>query len=218
MRVLVGAAVLLGLALANHERHSSAADFVLQAANEAAAEINRRTPVELPHYVVESAEVGPGRRFTYRVTWTSKAIPTTDPTRFAQVLEPEVVRSVCASTMKQISDAGWSIHYLYSDPNGPAFAEVNVRPGSCSGNAAALPLRARIARTDRSFKGYACTDDCQGHEAGYQWAEDQGISDPAECDSNSASFNEGCEAAAHEGYELEQEEIHETFQDARDQY
>ena len=38
-----------------------------------------------------------------------------------------------------------------------------------------------------------CTDDCSGHEAGYQWAEDNGIHDPIDCDGNSMSFIDGCE-------------------------
>jgi hypothetical protein len=51
------------------------------------------------------------------------------------------------------------------------------------------------------FHGYRCTDDCSGHEAGYEWAEGQGISDPDECSGNSMSFEEGCRAYAEEqGY------------------
>ena len=38
-----------------------------------------------------------------------------------------------------------------------------------------------------------CTEDCSGHEAGYQWAEDNGIDDPIDCDGNSMSFIDGCE-------------------------
>lgn len=46
------------------------------------------------------------------------------------------------------------------------------------------------------FKGYRCTVDCSGHEAGYQWAEDRGIYDPDDCGGNSQSFIEGCIAYA----------------------
>jgi hypothetical protein len=45
---------------------------------------------------------------------------------------------------------------------------------------------------------WECTDDCSGHEAGYQWAEDKGITDPDDCGGNSNSFIEGCEAYANE--------------------
>lgn len=49
-----------------------------------------------------------------------------------------------------------------------------------------------------SFHGYACTDDCSGHEAGYQWASDNDITDPDNCGGNSQSFIEGCQAYAEE--------------------
>ena len=45
---------------------------------------------------------------------------------------------------------------------------------------------------------WQCTDDCSGHEAGYDWAEEKGITDPADCGGNSNSFIEGCEAYANE--------------------
>lgn len=49
-----------------------------------------------------------------------------------------------------------------------------------------------------SFMGYDCTEDCSGHEAGYQWAEENGVDDPSDCGGNSNSFIEGCEAYAEE--------------------
>ncbi len=48
------------------------------------------------------------------------------------------------------------------------------------------------------FNGYPCTVDCSGHEAGYEWASDKGITDPDDCGGNSDSFIEGCEAYAYE--------------------
>lgn len=50
----------------------------------------------------------------------------------------------------------------------------------------------------RTFHGDDCTDDCSGHEAGYQWAEDNDITDPDDCRGNSQSFIEGCQAWAEE--------------------
>jgi len=38
--------------------------------------------------------------------------------------------------------------------------------------------------------------DGSGHDAGFQWAEENGIDDPAECGGNSVSFIEGCEEYA----------------------
>lgn len=49
-----------------------------------------------------------------------------------------------------------------------------------------------------SYGGYGCTVDCSGHEAGYAWAEENGIEDPDNCGGNSWSFEEGCRAYAEE--------------------
>jgi len=45
-----------------------------------------------------------------------------------------------------------------------------------------------------TFGGYECTDDCSGHKAGYEWAEQNGVSNENDCDGNSGSFEEGCRA------------------------
>lgn len=50
--------------------------------------------------------------------------------------------------------------------------------------------------TGLTFRGYPCRVDCSGHEAGYEWAEEKGITDPDECGGNSESFIEGCRAFA----------------------
>jgi hypothetical protein len=42
------------------------------------------------------------------------------------------------------------------------------------------------------FRGMECTDDCGGHVAGYEWAQDNKITDEDDCSTNSDSFNEGC--------------------------
>lgn len=44
----------------------------------------------------------------------------------------------------------------------------------------------------RFFKGYECLGSCDGHMAGYAWAEQMGITDPDRCGGNSQSFIEGC--------------------------
>lgn len=52
-----------------------------------------------------------------------------------------------------------------------------------------------------------CTDDCSGHDAGWQWAQDNDVTDSSEC-SGSGSFADGCEAYV--------EEIDSQVEDARD--
>lgn len=46
------------------------------------------------------------------------------------------------------------------------------------------------------FRGYACTQDCSGHQAGYDWAAAHGIDEPENCGGRSQSFIEGCRAYA----------------------
>ena len=43
-----------------------------------------------------------------------------------------------------------------------------------------------------TYRNYECTDDCSGHEAGYNWAEANDIDDDSYCNTESSSFNEGC--------------------------
>ena len=47
----------------------------------------------------------------------------------------------------------------------------------------------------RTFGGYDCTEDCSGHKAGYDWAEDKQIEDADDCPSgHGGSFHDGCQA------------------------
>ena len=45
-----------------------------------------------------------------------------------------------------------------------------------------------------TFGGNECTDDCSGHQAGYDWAEQNEVDDEDACDTPSQSFNEGCQS------------------------
>jgi len=53
-------------------------------------------------------------------------------------------------------------------------------------------LTKKINKTKKTFHGYDCSDDCSGHEAGYEWAEENEITDEDNCDGKSDSFIEGC--------------------------
>lgn len=44
----------------------------------------------------------------------------------------------------------------------------------------------------------------EGHDAGREWAEDNDITDPDDCDGNSDSFIEGCQEYAEEQEEEEE--------------
>jgi hypothetical protein len=54
----------------------------------------------------------------------------------------------------------------------------------------------RDARSVDSFHGFACLDSCDGLEAGWRWAREEGIGDPIDCTGNSWPFIEGCAAYA----------------------
>ncbi|MER9531029.1 hypothetical protein NLY43_04365 [Mesorhizobium sp. C416B] len=59
-----------------------------------------------------------------------------------------------------------------------------------------LMLAASLATpcfAQETFGGNDCTEDCSGHKAGYDWAEQNQISNESDCSSNSQSFNEGCQ-------------------------
>jgi hypothetical protein len=49
-----------------------------------------------------------------------------------------------------------------------------------------------------SLDDYGCTQDCSGHQAGYDWAEQHDVTDESECGGKSWSFQEGCVAYAQE--------------------
>jgi hypothetical protein len=51
-----------------------------------------------------------------------------------------------------------------------------------------------------SFNGYECTEDCSGHEAGYEWAEENNIYSEDDCGGNSDSFTEGCLSYVEDNY------------------
>ncbi len=44
----------------------------------------------------------------------------------------------------------------------------------------------------QSYNDYECVGDCSGHEAGYEWARDNSIKSPSDCETGNSSFDEGC--------------------------
>lgn len=68
---------------------------------------------------------------------------------------------------------------------------------------AALGIPTAIAAT---FDGNTCLDDCSGHQAGYDWAEQNYIDDESACNTSSASFNQGCESYVEDNADVLSEE------------
>lgn len=56
---------------------------------------------------------------------------------------------------------------------------------------------------------YGCADDCSGHDAGFEWAKNNGITDGS-CYGDSQSFIEGCQAYG--------EAIEEKVEEYRDEF
>ncbi|MET2828930.1 hypothetical protein [Mesorhizobium shangrilense] len=75
---------------------------------------------------------------------------------------------------------------------------MNVRILIAAGALALAGSLGAPASAQETFHGYDCTDDCSGHEAGYDWAQRNDIADESDCDGNSQSFNEGCQAYVEE--------------------
>lgn len=93
-----------------------------------------------------------------------------------------------------------------------AIADRSNTPSPISQNG----LQAPAPYVPLTFKGYECTVDCSGHEAGYQWAEEQGIDDPDDCDGNSGSFIEGCRAYAEEQQGVSRSDDDDDAEDSED--
>lgn len=86
-------------------------------------------------------------------------------------------------------------------------AGSNYKPASLNNSPSSTATEQRIETSETlnpegqepsTFHGYECTEDCSGHEAGYEWAEEHDITDPSDCGGKSNSFIEGCEAYAEE--------------------
>ncbi|MDR2199637.1 MAG: hypothetical protein LBR53_09330 [Deltaproteobacteria bacterium] len=60
--------------------------------------------------------------------------------------------------------------------------------------AAAAVLFFSPALHAKSFLGYACLENCEGHEAGYRWADENKLTRVEDCRGKSESFIEGCVA------------------------
>ena len=59
-----------------------------------------------------------------------------------------------------------------------------------------------VSQTGKKYyRGMLCSQDCSGHIKGYEWAIELGVTNYDACNSNSASFTEGCERGVDETYE-----------------
>lgn len=81
-------------------------------------------------------------------------------------------------------------------PSPPVMAEAVAEAAAGASTDPVTP--AAVPSPALYYRGDACTDDCSGHEAGYEWAKEKGIDDADDCDTASDSFNEGCRSYVEE--------------------
>lgn len=103
-----------------------------------------------------------------------------------------------STSVYRCEDAAGYRHYLAYPRAGCTEIQATYQPQAVVASAAA-------SQFVTSYGGGGCTYDCSGHEAGYEWASRKGIDDPDDCDGNSQSFIEGCQAYAEEQQEEESE-------------
>jgi hypothetical protein len=89
-----------------------------------------------------------------------------------------------------------SITLAIGEPNAPVFEEqefLSRYQTALPDVPAPLPAPAKPKQRQRkTFGDYHCKSDCSGHQAGYDWAERNEITDHADCHGKSRSFIEGC--------------------------
>lgn len=86
----------------------------------------------------------------------------------------------------------------------------DARVDAAADNAQASDVDASEVEAD----GYSgCTDDCSGHEAGFEWARDNDLADESECSGDSNSFVEGCEQFVQARQERAEEQAADEVQD-----
>lgn len=76
-----------------------------------------------------------------------------------------------------------------------------------------IQTESRPARSSNTFRGYSCTSDCSGHEAGYEYASENDICDFEYSNGRSSSFDEGVISYAEENCEPDYSEDYEEDYD-----
>ncbi len=77
--------------------------------------------------------------------------------------------------------------------------------------------RASEQLADQTYQEVAgsadCTEGCEGHDAGFEWAKEHGVTDPSECGGDSQSFVEGCQSYASTLETKTEEEVEEPSEE-----
>lgn len=108
----------------------------------------------------------------------------------------ELYRSASVTTAPA---PNYSNLYIYSAPDGKTIY-TNRKPSDGTPYRV-IPYQTRnesLLHNMWRIRGYPCTSDCSGHDAGYAWARENNIDDRLHCTGSSKSFIEGCYAYVEE--------------------
>lgn len=153
------------------------------------------SPLDIANHVMQAGEEGRRRGEQQR-----------EARLRAELLEAQIARERAEAARASVSPAtGGTALYRCVGADGIP----NYSPRRLSSNCQLVtvyleqpvyPSPRALDQGQRFFRGYACTQDCSGHEAGYEWAEEEGIEDEEDCTGWSQSFIEGCQAYVEENH------------------
>ena len=104
--------------------------------------------------------------------------------------DAEVVGTESTSSSSDTSDLGSSLASISSY----ASATSDEREGIDEDEARERAVDDVPYSYSAAGSPYGCSEDCSGHEAGYRWAADNGVTDGSCYGGDSPSFDEGCRA------------------------
>ena len=88
---------------------------------------------------------------------------------------------------------GWLFISNSSNNSAPSKSTDSYESSNDSSN-----YEQEVREEPEEFHGYECSDDCSGHDAGYEWADENGVCDEYFDGGNSESFAEGVRIYAEE--------------------
>lgn len=103
-----------------------------------------------------------------------------------------VLTGVILDYVGYINPSGDSFDYGYQYANDNNFREEELCEVRFKEESSSKEGCIEYVYENYYFYGYKCTDDCSGHYAGYEWAEQNNINSEDDCVGNSQSFIEGC--------------------------
>lgn len=105
-----------------------------------------------------------------------------------------VLTVVILDSLGYINPSSDSFNYGYQYANDNSFREEELCEVRFKEESSSKEGCIEYVYENYYFHGYKCTDDCGGHYAGYEWAEENNIRREEDCVGNSQSFIEGCKA------------------------